>query len=81
MMPVCFLWELMTRRFGEGWYAGGRMSVNLVNVLWGGDGGATARGVVREFSREGGCRRAHCEIWIEKQDGTKVIVGTASAVV
>ncbi len=81
MMPVCFLSELMTRRFGEGWYAGGRMSVNLVNVLWGGDGAATARGVVREFSREGSRRRAHCEIWIEKQDGTKVIVGTASAVV
>ena len=81
MMPICFLSELMTRRFGEGWYAGGRMSVNLVNVLWGADGAATAKGVIREFTREGARRRAHCEIWIEKQDGTKVTVGTASAVV
>jgi len=81
MMPVCFLSELMTRRFGEGWYAGGRMDVRLVNVLWGGDGVATARGVVREYTPSGERRRAHCEVWVEKRDGTKVIVGTASAVV
>jgi hypothetical protein len=81
MMPVCFLSELMTRRFGEGWYAGGRMDVRLVNVLWGGDGGAVCRGLVREYTAEGGRRRAHCEVWVEKRDGTKIIVGTASAVV
>ena len=79
MMPICFLSELMTRRFGEGWFAGGRMSVNLVNVLWGGDGTAVCRGVVREFTPEGARRRAQCEVWLEKPDGTKVIVGTASA--
>jgi hypothetical protein len=81
MMPVCFLSELMTRRFGEGWYAGGRMDVRLVNVLWGADGGAVCRGLVREETAEGGRRRAHCEVWVEKRDGTKIIVGTASAVV
>jgi hypothetical protein len=81
MMPVCFLSELMTLRFGEGWYAGGRMDIRLVNVLWGGDGAATARGVVREYTAEGARRRAHCEVWVEKPDGTKIIVGTASAVV
>ncbi|MGB2694378.1 MAG: MaoC family dehydratase N-terminal domain-containing protein [Dehalococcoidia bacterium] len=81
MMPICFVSELMTRRFGEGWFAGGRMDVRLVNVLWGGDGGAVVRGVVREFTPEGARRRAQCEVWVEKQDGTKVIVGAASAVV
>jgi hypothetical protein len=81
MMPICFLSEFMTRRFGEGWYAGGRMDVRLVNVLWGGDGAAVCRGVVREYTTEGARRRAHCEIWAEKRDGTKIIVGTASAVV
>ena len=80
MMPICFLSELMTRHFGEGWFAGGRMSVNLVNVLWGGDGAAACRGVVREFTTEGPRRRAHCELWTEKPDGTKVIVGRASAI-
>ena len=88
-MSVCFVSELMTRRFGEGWFAGGRMSVNLVNVLWGADGVAVCRGVVREFTTEGarpggrpsGRSRALCEVWLEKRDGTKVIVGSASAVV
>ena len=81
MMPVCFLSEFMTRRFGEGWYAGGRMAVNLVNVLWGADGGAVCRGVVREYTPEGARRRAHCDVRVEKRDGTKIIVGSASAVV
>jgi hypothetical protein len=81
MMPVCFVSELMTRRFGEGWFAGGRMDVRLVNVLWGGDAAVTARGVVREYVTEGARRRAQCEVWVEKRDGTKVIVGNASAVV
>ncbi len=81
MMAVCFLSELMTLRFGQGWYAGGRMSVNLVNVLWGDDAGVICRGVVREFTPAGSQRRAHCEIWAEKADGTKVVAGSASAVV
>jgi hypothetical protein len=81
MMPICFLSEFMTRRFGEGWFAGGRMSVNLVNVLWGADGSVACRGRVREYTVEGARRRAHCDVWVEKRDGTKVIAGTASAVV
>ena len=68
MMTVCFLSELMTKRFGEGWYNGGRMSVNLVNVLWGEDGGVTCKGVIREYTPESSARRAHCEIWTEKDD-------------
>jgi len=80
MMSVCFLSELMTRNFGEGWFAGGRMSVNLVNVLWGADGGVTCRGVVREYAPEGERRRARCQIWAEKADGTKTVVGDASAI-
>ena len=81
MMPVCFLSEFMTRRFGEGWYIGGRMDVRLVNVLWGGDGAAVCHGVLREYTPAGSERRAHCEVWAEKPDGTKIIVGQASALV
>jgi hypothetical protein len=79
MMPVCFLSEFMTERFGEGWYAGGRMDVRLVNVLWGSDGGVTCRGIVREYTASGSKHRAGCEIWAEKPDGTKIVVGQASA--
>jgi hypothetical protein len=79
MMPLCFLSEMMTNRFGEGWFAGGRMNVILVNVLWRGDV-VTCRGVVREVFPEGSRQRAHLQIWCEKADGTKVVVGSASAI-
>ncbi|MGH9194154.1 MAG: MaoC family dehydratase [Acidimicrobiia bacterium] len=78
MMPLCFVSEMMTSRFREGWFAGGRMNVALVNVLWRGDV-VTARGIVREVTTEGARCRAQLEVWCEKADGTKVVVGTASA--
>jgi acyl dehydratase len=79
MMPLCFLSEMMTARFGEGWYMGGKMNVNLVNVVWRGDM-LTARGLVREVGPEGSRRRARLDVWCEKEDGTKVVVGGASAI-
>lgn len=80
MMALCFLSEMMTERFGQGWFCGGRMGANLVNVVWGGDR-LTCRGQVHELTPEGSRRRAHLRVWCEKPDGTKVVVGTASAVV
>ena len=80
MLSVCFLSELMTRRFGEGWYCGGKMTVNLVNVLWPGDH-VTTHGKIKEFTPEGSRQRAHLEIWCQKADGTVLTVGNASAVV
>ena len=80
MMPLCFVSEMMTDRFGQGWFAGGRMNVSLVNVVWRGDV-LICRAIMRELSPEGSRRRAHLQIWCEKEDGTKVVVGSASAVV
>ncbi|MDO8616275.1 MAG: MaoC family dehydratase N-terminal domain-containing protein [Dehalococcoidia bacterium] len=78
MMSLCFLSELMTDRFGEGWYAGGRMNVNLVNVLWQGES-VRCLGHVMDVVPSGAGRRAHVRVWCQKADGTKVVVGTASA--
>lgn len=80
MMSVCFLSELMTERFGAGWIAGGKMAVNLVNIVWGSDV-LTSRGFVREITPEGARQRAQLDIWCEKEDGTKVTIGGASAIV
>ena len=79
MMSLCFISEMMTARYGEGWYRGGRMNVNLVNVLWQGDT-VKAGGVVIEEVPEGPLTRANLRVWCEKADGTKVVAGTASAV-
>jgi acyl dehydratase len=78
MLSVCIVAELMTQRFGLGFFSGGRMSLSLVNVVWGNDT-TGARGVIVERRAEGDRIRAEVEVWCEKSDGTKTIVGTASA--
>lgn len=80
MMSTCFLSEMLTNRFGAGWIAGGRMDVNLVNIVWQSDK-LTCRGFVREIMPEGERERAYLDVWVEKEDGTKVTVGKASAIV
>ena len=63
-----------------GWLEGGEMSVKFTNVLWV-DETVTTRAKIREETREGTRTRIHCDVWAEKDDGVKVIVGTASALV
>ena len=78
MMSLCFLSEMMTERFGLGWFQGGKMNVNLVNVLWQGEK-VTSRGVTVDQAAEGENLRANLRVWCEKADGTKIVAGTASA--
>jgi acyl dehydratase len=78
MMSICFISELLTRGFGAGWYCGGKLSVNLVNVVWP-EERLLVRGKVREEMPEGTKTRVHLDVWCEKAAGVKTIVGTASA--
>jgi acyl dehydratase len=78
MLSVCFVADLMTKRYGRGFFDGGHLDVRLVNVVWPGDAIATL-GRVREVVGEGSRRRAHVDVWCEKGDGTVTLVGTASA--
>jgi len=78
MLSVCMIAELMTRRFGLGFFQGGKMDLRLVNVVWGNDV-TGPRGRILERRPEGERTRAEVEAWCEKSDGTKTIVGSASA--
>lgn len=78
MMSTCFVHQLMQDAFGKGWVQGGKTSLKLTNVLWV-DEKVTAGGRVREEANEGRDVRVHCDVWVEKSDGTKVVVGEASA--
>ena len=77
-MTMSYLGDLMDKRFGKGWYEGGRLDVKFTNIVWPGDR-VIAKGVVTDSVRENGGKRARVAIWMEKEDGTVVIVGTASA--
>ena len=78
MMSTCFVSQVMLDHFGMGWLEGGKMSVKLTNVLWV-DETVTAHARVRDESPEGQSTRVHCDVWVEKTDGTRVILGEASA--
>jgi hypothetical protein len=78
MMSTCFISQVMQRAFGMGWIEGGKMSVKLINVLWV-DENVTTHGKIREEHPEGTRTRVHCDVWCEKDDGTRITLGTASA--
>ena len=78
MLSVCMVAEMMTRRFGLGFIVGGKFDLRLVNVLWA-EETTGAKGRVVERRAEGKRTRAEVEVWCEKADGTKTIVGSASA--
>ena len=78
MMTTCFAAEVMQNAFGMGFVQGGKMSLKLTNVVWV-DETLTAFGKVREHVKEGERVRVHCDVWVEKEDGTRVLIGEASA--
>jgi len=79
MMSVCFVADVLTKRYGVGFLGAGKLDVRLVNVVWPGDV-ITAYGKVREIVTEGSRRRAHLDVWCAKDDGTVTIIGAASAI-
>jgi acyl dehydratase len=78
MMTTCFAAQVMLDHFGRGFVEGGKMSLKLTNVLWV-DESVTAHGRIRSSEPEGTGTRTHCDIWVEKDDGTRVLIGEASA--
>lgn len=77
-MTLSCVTELLTRHFGRGFYLGGHIDVKFTNVLWLNEP-FTTRGLITGRSQDNGRTRAHVAISCEKADGTKIIVGTASA--
>jgi acyl dehydratase len=77
-MTLSCVTELLTRHFGRGFYEGGRLDVKFTNVLWPNEP-FTTRGIITGRHSEGGQTRADVAVFCEKADGTKIIVGSASA--
>ncbi len=73
-MTMSFIGDLMDRHFARGWFEGGMLDVKFVNIVWP-DDTVTAKAVITDESSDG----ANLAVWMEKLDGTVVIVGTAHA--
>jgi acyl dehydratase len=78
MMSTCFVAQLMGDAFGMGFLEGGKLSLKLTNVFWV-DETVTVHGKIRETVPEGSRERVHCDVWVEKDDATRVLIGSASA--
>ncbi len=77
-MTLSCITELLTRHFGRGFYLGGHVDVKFTNVLWPNEP-FTTRGLITGRRVEDGNTYADVVVFCEKADGTKVIVGHASA--
>ena len=79
-MTLSYIGDMMDKRFGKGWYEGGSLDAKFTNIVWPGDTVIT-RGVITDTVEGDGPDRANVAVWMEKDDGTVVIVGNASALV
>jgi len=73
-MTMAMIGQMLEQHFGRGYYEGGTLDVKFTNIVWP-DDHVTAKGVITR--EEAG--KAHIAVWMEKDDGTVVIVGGATA--
>ena len=73
--------EMLVNFFGKEWYTKGKFDIKYISggVLHGEL--VTIKAVVRDKIPEEGGVRIGLEVWMEKEDRTKVAVGTASCLV
>tara|TARA_R110002124_G_scaffold104370_13_gene254369 strand:- start:23697 stop:24107 length:411 start_codon:yes stop_codon:yes gene_type:complete len=74
------IFRMMRMSFNDGWIVGGKGSLTFRRPVWS-DDFATARGVVIGKALEGDRLRIACEVWVERADGERAIVGQCSALV
>jgi acyl dehydratase len=72
------IFRMMTECFGGGWIVGGKGSLTYRRPVWS-DDFATAHAVVTDKSPEGGFVRVTCNVWVERSDGERAVVGSCSA--
>lgn len=77
---AALIFRMMRMSFGDGWIVGGKGTLTFRRPVWS-DDFATAHGVVVGKALEGDRVRVSCDVWIERADGERAIVGQCSALV
>jgi acyl dehydratase len=75
---AALIFRMMSACFGAGWIVGGKGSLTFRRPVWS-DGFASAHGRVVGKSAEGERVRVTCDVWVERSDGERAVVGTCSA--
>ncbi len=77
---LAWISRLLVRFFGPAYFETGRFDCTFVAPVFD-DEDIFVRGIVRDRIEEDDGVRLVCDVWLEKEDGAKSIVGTASAIV
>jgi hypothetical protein len=77
---LAWISRVLVRFFGPAYFESGELDVAYVLPLYD-EESISVGGVVKERVPEDGGVRLICDVWLARGDGTKVIAGTASAVV
>ena len=80
MMTGCYVSEMMTKFFGDGWRHGGKIAVAFIAAVYANDT-ITAGAQIKDKVVENGVTRVICDVWCENQTGRRVTVGTASGLI
>jgi acyl dehydratase len=78
---LSYVLEMLYRTFAGNWLTSGRIRVSFIG------GGAingdrlTAHGRVKAWEEEGQGRRVFLDLWLENQEGVKILVGEASCLI
>jgi acyl dehydratase len=71
--------RMMMTTFARGWIVGGNYSLKMIAPVYP-HNFVTAKGVIRERADEGDRTRFTCEVWVETEEGQKVVAGRASGI-
>jgi hypothetical protein len=72
--------EPMVDLFGASWFTTGSISLTFIGTGVQQGDEVTCRGAVRAIEAVDGGRRVSIEVWMEKADGVKAVLGEAAAV-
>ena len=75
---AALIFRMMTMCFGGGWIVGGKGSLTFRRPMWS-DDFASAHGVITGKVMEGERVRIFCDVWVERSDGERAVVGSCSA--
>ena len=78
-MSFSYIHEMLARFFGDAFIRGGSLKVSFISPTYAGDV-VTARGIVKEKTREGNATQLTLEVWTENPAGKKTTPGTATVV-
>jgi hypothetical protein len=75
----CYMAEMLMKFFGPDWMKGGKLSLTFMKPGVQVNDTIVCRGIIIEVRGENGIRLT-LDIWMEKGQGTKVVIGTASGI-